>query len=99
MKKVNARAANQGFSALLSEVEAGAEILITKHGRPVAILGPYRAAAMTAERQRAIGRAIKLMAKGLPWGDALRRFTRDEMHERAARQRAGFRSAQRFALA
>ena len=34
MKKVNARAANQGFSALLSEVEAGEEILITKHGRP-----------------------------------------------------------------
>jgi antitoxin (DNA-binding transcriptional repressor) of toxin-antitoxin stability system len=28
MKKVNARAANQGFSALLSEVEAGEEILI-----------------------------------------------------------------------
>jgi prevent-host-death family protein len=82
MKKVNARAANQGFSALLSEVEAGEEILITRHGRPVAILGPYRPLAMTAERQKAIGRAIKLMEKGLPWGDGLGGFTRDEMHER-----------------
>ena len=34
MKKVNARAANQGFPALLSEVEAGEEILITEHGAP-----------------------------------------------------------------
>ena len=30
----------------------------------------------------AIGRAIKLMEKGLPLGDALRRFARDEMHAR-----------------
>jgi hypothetical protein len=37
---------------------------------------------LTAERQKAIGRAIKLMEKGLPLGDALRRFARDEMHAR-----------------
>jgi prevent-host-death family protein len=82
MKTVSARIANQGFSELLSQVEAGEEILITKHGRPVAVLGPYRSTAMTAERQKAIGRAMKLMAKGLPWGNALPRFTRDEMQER-----------------
>lgn len=82
MKKVNARAANQGFSTLLSEVEAGEEVLITKHGRPVAILRPYSAPKMIAARRKAIERAIRLMAKGLPWGSALRRFTREEMHER-----------------
>jgi prevent-host-death family protein len=82
MKTVSARIANQGFSALLSQVEAGEEILITKHGRPVAVLGPYRTTAIPAERQKAIARAIRLMAKGLPWGSAPRRFTRDEMHER-----------------
>jgi antitoxin (DNA-binding transcriptional repressor) of toxin-antitoxin stability system len=37
MKTISARTANQGFSALLSRVEAGEEILITKHGRPVAM--------------------------------------------------------------
>jgi hypothetical protein len=37
---------------------------------------------MTAERQAAIDRAIKLMTKGLPWGDTLPPFTRAEMHER-----------------
>jgi prevent-host-death family protein len=82
VKTVSARTANQGFSALLSRVEAGEEILITKHGRPVAILGPYRPPVMTAERQKAIGRAMKLMAKGLPWGKSLQQYRRDEMHER-----------------
>jgi hypothetical protein len=33
-------------------------------------------------RQAAIDHAIEVMAQGLPWGAALRAFTRDEMHER-----------------
>jgi prevent-host-death family protein len=82
MKTVSAREANRGFSALLSQVEEGKEILITKHGRPVAVLCPYHASVMTPDRQRAIHHAIKLMAKGLPWGSAFRRFKRDEMHDR-----------------
>jgi prevent-host-death family protein len=82
MKTVSAREANQEFSALLSQVENGEEILITKRGRPVAVLGPYRPTLMTAERQRAIHRAIKIMARGLPWGNALQRSKRDEMHDR-----------------
>jgi prevent-host-death family protein len=81
MKTVSARDANHGFSDLLSQVERGEEVLITKRGQPVAVLAPYRAA-MTAERQAAIAHAIEVMAKGLPWGDALRNFTRDDMHER-----------------
>jgi prevent-host-death family protein len=81
MKTVSARDANHGFSDLLSQVERGEEVLITKRGQPVAVLSPYRPA-MTAERRAAIEHAIKVMAKGLPWGDALRNFTRDDMHER-----------------
>jgi prevent-host-death family protein len=82
MKTVSARQANHEFSALLSRAERGEEILITKHNRPVAVLSPYRVSAMTAERKKAIGRAIDVMNKGLRWGDALPRFTRDDMHER-----------------
>jgi prevent-host-death family protein len=79
MKTVSARDANHGFSELLSAVERGEELLITKRGRPVAVLSPYRPPLMTAERQAAIDHAIKVMKKGLPWGKS-RRFTRDEMH-------------------
>jgi len=82
MKTVSARQANHEFSELLSRVERGEEILITKRSKPVAVLSPYRPPLMTPERQKAIRHAIDVMAKGLPWGGALRTFRRDEMHER-----------------
>jgi prevent-host-death family protein len=81
MKSVSARQANQGFSELLAAVEGGEEVVITKHGRPVAVLSPFHATVLTAERQAAIDHATSLMAKGLPWRGKLRTFTRDEMHD------------------
>jgi len=82
MKTVSARQANHEFSDLLSRAEHGEEILITKRGKPVALLGPYHPPLMTPERKKAIQHAIDVMAKGLSWGDALQRFKREEMHER-----------------
>jgi prevent-host-death family protein len=82
LKTVSARQANHVFSELLSLVESGEEILITKRGKPVAVLIPYRPPRLTLERQAAINHAIEVMAQGLPWGAAPRTFTRDEMHER-----------------
>jgi prevent-host-death family protein len=82
MKAVSARHANQRFSELLSQVESGEEVVITKRGHPVAVLSPYRVPAMTRERRAAIKRAVEVMAKGLPWGGALRTYRRDEMHDR-----------------
>jgi prevent-host-death family protein len=82
METVSARDANHSFSELLTRVECGEEILITKHGKPVAILSPYRAPLMTPERAEAIFRAVTLMQQGLPWRDVGRAFTREEMHER-----------------
>ena len=82
MKIVSARQANHEFSALLSRAERGEEILIAKRSKPVAVLRPYRSPAMTAERQKAIQHAIAVMTKGLFWGDSLRRFTREDMHDR-----------------
>jgi prevent-host-death family protein len=81
MKTVSARQANHDFSELLSRVERGEEILITKRGKPVALLSPYRPPRPISERQAAIKHAIEVMAQGLPWGVAVRTFTRDEMHE------------------
>jgi prevent-host-death family protein len=82
MKTVSARQANHEFSALLSRVERGEDILITKHNKPVAVLSPYRQPAMTAERKKAVQHAMRVMTQGLSWGDTLRTFTRDDMHER-----------------
>jgi prevent-host-death family protein len=82
MKTVSARQANHEFSDLLSRAEHGEEILITKRGKPVALLGPCRPPLMTAERKKSVQRAIDVMTKGLSWGDTLRRFKREQMHER-----------------
>ena len=43
MKTVSARQANHEFSDLLSRVERGEEILITKRNKPVAISSPVSA--------------------------------------------------------
>ena len=83
MRAVTAREANQSFSELLNDVERGEEVLITKRGRPVAVLSPYQRPELTPEREAAVERAIALMEKGLPWGSEVRPPTRDEMHERA----------------
>jgi hypothetical protein len=48
----------------------------------VALLSPYGPPRLTPERQVAIEHAIKVMVRGLPWGAAVRGFSRDEMHER-----------------
>jgi prevent-host-death family protein len=90
MRTVTAREAHWGFSDLLAKVEQGEEVLITKRGRPVAVIAPYREPvtmsqretdpATTPEREAAIQRALELMRKGLPFSG--RHFTRDDMHER-----------------
>jgi prevent-host-death family protein len=82
MKTVTARQANQAFSQLLGEVEAGTEVVVTKHGRPVARIVPYRPPEMTPERKEAIEAAIKMMHEGILKGPLEPLPTRDEMHER-----------------
>jgi prevent-host-death family protein len=81
MRRVTAREANHQFSMLLARVSAGEEIVITRHGEPVATLAPYRAPEMTEERRQAVERAIRLMEKGLPL-ELSGPLTRDEMHQR-----------------
>lgn len=82
MNTVSARRVNHEFSRLLSRVERGEEIVITKRNKPVAVLSPYRPPLMTPEREKAIEHAIDVMERGLPWGGTLRRFTREAMYER-----------------
>ena len=53
MRAITARDANQSFSELLSSVEQGEEVVITKRGRPVAVLSPYQHPERTPEREAA----------------------------------------------
>jgi prevent-host-death family protein len=77
MKTVSARQANQQFSALLSKVEGGETLVITKRGDPVALLTRYEPTEVTSERKKAIERAVKLMTKGLPSGFTTLFLTRE----------------------
>ena len=79
MRAVSAREANQAFSRILQEAEGGESVVITRRGKPIAVLGPYRVDE-SQDRERAIEHIVALMRKGIPLGG--RRFTRDEMHER-----------------
>lgn len=80
MRTVSAREANQQFSRLLGEVAAGEEVVITRRGRPVATLTPYRARPMTPEREAAIERMVARMRKGANLGGI--RVNREEIYDR-----------------
>jgi prevent-host-death family protein len=82
MKTVSARDANHRFSEILNAAERGNKVVITRYGRPVAVIAPYRAAKTPGSREAAIKKMVATMKKGLPWPKGAGPFTRDEMHER-----------------
>ncbi len=64
---VGAYEAKTRFSELLERVEAGGEIVVTKHGTPVAKLVPFKKELSAEQRTEAINRIRKLSA-GLSLG-------------------------------
>jgi prevent-host-death family protein len=79
MKTVSARDANQHFSKLLADVEAGEEVVITRRGRRVARL--VRDTGLSPEeREKALQELKKIMERGVRFEGPP--MTRDEMHER-----------------
>jgi prevent-host-death family protein len=81
MRQVTAREANQHFARILSAVEAGEQVVISKHGKPVAVMSPYKPA-LDAEHQAAVEHLKAVMDEPVELGAPFRTFTRDEMHER-----------------
>ena len=79
MRAISAREANQSFSRILRDAENGETVVITRRGKPVAVIAPYQPANAN-DRERAIEHIVAMMRKGVSLGG--RRFTRDEMHER-----------------
>lgn len=76
MKQVGAFEAKTHFSHLLEEVENGEQIIITKHGRPIARLVPF-SGRDSSDRQAAIDE-LKIFAKGNILGDVDWKTLRDE---------------------
>ena len=67
MKEIGAFEAKNTLSALLDLVESGEEIIITRHGKPVARLVPPHKA-FNREQARAASAAIRSMADGAALG-------------------------------
>jgi prevent-host-death family protein len=67
MKEVGAFEAKNTLSALLDLVEAGEEVIITRHGKPVARLAPPRGA-FDRKEARAAAAAIRGMSEGATLG-------------------------------
>jgi prevent-host-death family protein len=65
--QVGAVEAKNSLESLLDRVEKGEEIVITRHGEPVARLAPVRAA-HDVEKARAAFEQIKEMSRGVTLG-------------------------------
>jgi len=82
MKRITASEARRHFSQQLAAVAADDRIVITKCGRPVAIVSPHPDDLTPAEREAAIAELIAVMEEPLILNGKFRTFPRDEMHER-----------------
>jgi len=81
-RSVSAREANQHFSRILRDVEAGAEIVVTRRGQPVARIVPALSPderRLTAEQEAAHARSMERLRKGWALGGG--RFSRDELYD------------------
>jgi prevent-host-death family protein len=81
-RSVTAREANQQFSRILRDVEAGAEILVTRRGQPVARIVPAQPPGerrLTPEQEAALERTRRRLEKG--WNLGGGKFVRDELYD------------------
>ena len=81
-RSVSAREANQQFARILRDVEAGAEILVTRRGQPVARIVPAHPSGerrLTPEQEAALERTRQRLEKGWDLGGG--KFNRDELYD------------------
>jgi prevent-host-death family protein len=82
-RTISARDANQKFAELLRAVEAGAEFVVTRRGKPVARIvaaGEEATRTLTRAQEAALERTLKRLSAGWPLGGA--RLDRASLHER-----------------
>jgi prevent-host-death family protein len=80
MRQVTAQEANQHFAKVLCAVEGGEAAVISKRGKPVAVMSPYQRV-QDEEREAAVAEFLKLLDQP-PIPEGIRTYSRDEMHER-----------------
>jgi prevent-host-death family protein len=81
-RSVSAREANQQFSRILRDVEAGTEIVVTRRRRPVARIVPAqrsRERQWTLEQEAAHARSMERLRKG--WDLRGGKFNRNELYD------------------
>ena len=79
-KTITLHEADQTFSRVIREVEAGEEFTITRDGEPVARLVPVRRErVLTLEQEAARARTLERMKKG--WHLGGERVNRDELYD------------------
>jgi prevent-host-death family protein len=81
-RSVSAREANQQFARILRDVEAGAEILVTRRGQPVARIVPAHPPGehrLTPEQEAAHARSMARLRKGWDLGGG--KFNRDQLYD------------------
>lgn len=79
---ISARDANQHFADILGKAAAGETVIITKRGKPVATLAPYRPETVSPERKAAWDRLLRRLEKGVPAPPGGWAWNRDELYER-----------------
>jgi len=86
MKQITLREANQQFSKLGREVEeTGERVLVLRNGKPAVEIGPTAKRALrtlSREQQAAVDAFLAAAAKRPGNSKGVRRWTRDELHER-----------------
>jgi prevent-host-death family protein len=81
-RSVSSREARQQLSRILRDVEAGAEIVVTRKGEPVARIVAALASGerrLTAEQEAAHARSMARLRKGWVLGGS--RFGRDPLYD------------------
>jgi len=75
-KRITATEARRHLSKLLAAVATGDRIVITKRGRPVAIVSPHPKEVTPAEREAAIANLIATMDEPVILKEEFRTFSR-----------------------
>jgi len=79
---ISARDANQHFADILGKAAAGETVIITRRGKPVATLAPYRPdTAASPERKAAWDRVLARLEKGVPAPRGGWIWNRDELYD------------------
>ncbi|MBA3813761.1 MAG: type II toxin-antitoxin system prevent-host-death family antitoxin [Alphaproteobacteria bacterium] len=78
---VSLREVNHHLAEYIHSVEMGNEVIITRRGKPIAMIVPLKKVAqLTSQQQKSRKNLLSLMEKGLSLKGET--FSRDSLHER-----------------